>query len=82
MRDTMEVALVLSALRMAREARQPAPGLVFHSDRGSQYASAAHRTELEAHGILASMSGCYDNAVVESLFTTLTHELAMTHDWR
>jgi putative transposase len=63
MRDTMEVELVLSALRMAREARQPAPGLIFHSDRGGQYASAAYGAELTAHGMLASMSGkgnCYD----------------------
>ena len=63
MRDTMEVDLVTSALRMARDARNPAPGLIFHSDRGSQYASSAYRTELEAHGMLASMSGkgnCYD----------------------
>ena len=84
MRDTMEVDLVLSALRMAREARQPAPGLIFHSDRGSQYASAAHRTELATHGMLASMSGkgdCYDNAVAESFFATLEFELVMTHDW-
>ena len=84
MRDTMEVDLVLSALRMAREARQPAPGVIFHSDRGSQYASAAHRTELAAHGMLASMSGkgdCYDNAVAESFFATLEFELVMTHDW-
>ena len=84
MRDTMEVDLVTSALRMARDARQPAPGLIFHSDRGSQYASEAYRTELAAHGMLASMSGkgdCYDNAVAESFFATLEFELVMTSDW-
>ncbi len=84
MRDTLEVDVVLSALRMAREARRPAPGLIFHSDRGSQYASAAYRAELQAHGMLASMSGkgdCYDNAVAESFFATLEFELIMRHDW-
>ena len=84
MRDTLEVDGVLSALRMAREARRPAPGLIFHSDRGSQYASAAYRAELEAHGMLASMSGkgdCYDNAVAESFFATLEFELIMPSDW-
>ncbi len=84
MRDTLEVDLVLSALRMAREARRPAPGLIVHSDRGSQYASAAYRAELHAHGMLASMSGkgdCYDNAVAESFFATLEFELIMRHDW-
>jgi len=84
MRDTMEVDLVTSALQMAREARHPAPGLIFHSDRGSQYASEAYRTELTAHGMLASMSGkgdCYDNAVAESFFATLEFELIMQHDW-
>jgi putative transposase len=84
MRDTMEVDLVTSALRMARDARNPAPGLIFHSDRGSQYASAAYRAELEAYGMLASMSGkgnCYDNAVAESFFATLEFELIMKHDW-
>ena len=84
MRDTMDVDLVTSALRMAREARQPAPGLIFHSDRGSQYASAAYRTELAAHGMLASMSGkgdCYDNAVADRFFATLEFELVMMHDW-
>ena len=84
MRDTLEVDLVTSALQMARDARQPAPGLIFHSDRGSQYASDAYRTELTAHGMLASMSGkgdCYDNAVAESFFATLEFELVMTHDW-
>ena len=84
MRDTMEVELVLGALRMAREARRPAPGLIFHSDRGSQYASGEYRQELARHGMMASMSGtgdCYDNAVAESFFATLEFELLMKHDW-
>jgi transposase InsO family protein len=84
MRDTLEVDLVLSALHMAREARHPAPGLIFHSDRGSQYASAAHREALAAAGMLASMSGqgdCYDNAVAESFFATLEFELLQQSDW-
>jgi transposase InsO family protein len=84
MRDTLEVELALSALRMAREARRPAPGLIHHSDRGSQYTSAAYRTELATHGMLASMSGkgdWYDNAVAESFFSTLEFELLMKNDW-
>lgn len=84
MRDTMEAELVVSALRMARDARHPAPGLIFHSDRGSQYASDEFRNELEAHGMIASMSGkgdCYDNAVAESFFATLEFELLMKSDW-
>jgi len=85
MRDTMEVELALGALRMAREARRPAAGLIHHSDRGSQYASTAYRTELAAHGMIASMSGtgdCYDNAVAESFFSTLEFELLMQSDWQ
>lgn len=84
MRDTMEVELALSALRMAREARRPAAGLIHHSDRGSQYAAGDYRAELEAHGMIASMSGkgdCYDNAVAESFFATLEFELIMRSDW-
>jgi putative transposase len=84
MRDHMETELVLSALRMAREARQPAPGLLHHSDRGSQYAAADYRQELEARGMIASTSGkgdCYDNAVAESFFATLECELIMRNDW-
>lgn len=85
MRETMEVELVLSALRMACDARRPGPGLIFHSDRGSQYASGEFRAELAAHGMLASMSGkgdCYDNAVAESFFATLEFELLMKRDWQ
>lgn len=84
MRDTLDVDVVLSALRMARAARHPAPGLIFHSDRGSQYASGAYRAELAAHAMQASMSrkgNCYDNAVAESFFSTLEFELVMTADW-
>jgi len=84
MRDTLEVELALSALRMAREARRPALGLIQHSDRGSQYASGAYRAELAAHGMVASMSrkgDCYDNAVAESFFSTLEFELLMRNDW-
>lgn len=85
MRDTMEVELALSALRMARAARRPASGLIHHSDRGSQYASDEYRTELAAHGMIVSMSGkgdCYDNAVAESFFSTLEFELLMQSDWQ
>ena len=84
MRDDRDVALALRALRMAREARQPAAGVLHHSDRGSQYAAGAYRAELAAHGMIASMSGtgdCYDNAVAESFFATLEFERIMKHDW-
>jgi putative transposase len=83
-RFNMGVDLVLSALRMAREARHPEPGVIFHSDRGSQYASGEYRAELAAHGMIASMSrkgDCYDNAVAESFFATLQFELLMKNDW-
>jgi putative transposase len=84
MRDTLEVDLALSALRMAQTARVPGLGLIHHSDRGSQYTAGDYRTELTAHGMIASMSGkgdCYDNAVAESFFSTLEFELQMKHDW-
>ncbi len=84
MREHMETELALSALRMAVEARRPLPGLIHHSDRGSQFASRDYRTELAAHGMIASMSGkgdCYDNAVAESFFATLEFELIMQNNW-
>jgi putative transposase len=69
--------IVLAALRMAIEARQPENTLIHHSDRGSQYTSAEFRQELAKHGIECSMSStgnCYDNAVVESFFGLLKRE--------
>jgi transposase InsO family protein len=75
---TLERELVLRALRQAVAQRRPAPGLLHHSDRGSQYACADYRELLAAHGMAASMSrkgDCWDNAVVESFFATLKNEL-------
>jgi putative transposase len=69
--------LGLTALDMATRSRKPAPGLIFHSDRGSQYASADFQNTLAAHGMVASMSGkgnCYDNAPAESWFASLKVE--------
>ena len=74
MRATLEAELALAALRMALEDRQPAPGLVHHSDRGVQYACSAYQELLAAHGLEASMSrrgNCWDNAVAESFFARM-----------
>jgi putative transposase len=73
--------LVLSSLRMAILIRQPQPGLLHHTDRGGQYASAAYRATLRRAAIRQSMSradNCYDNAFAESCFGTLKRELEMT----
>ncbi len=69
--------LVLRALAMAVDRRAPAPGLVLHSDRGSQYASWDYQRTLRQLAIVCSMSrkgNCWDNAVVESFFATLKTE--------
>jgi putative transposase len=77
LQETMTQDLVLSALRKAVAARRPATGLIFHSDRGSQYASSAVRDVLSLNGMLQSMSrpgNCYDNAVSESWFAAFKTE--------
>jgi len=84
MRETLDAELALAALRMALATRRPAPGLVHHSDRGSQYASADYQALLTAHRVVASMSkrgDCWDNAVAESFFATLETELLLEADW-
>lgn len=84
MRDTLDAELAISALEMAITTRRPAPGLIHHSDRGSQYACADYRVALERHGMRASMSrkgNCWANAVAESFFATLELELIMKHRW-
>lgn len=77
MSDRINGALVLDALTMALGHRCPAPGLIHHSDQGMQYAGGDYRALLHAHGLRASMSrkgNCYDNAPVESFFSTLKNE--------
>jgi transposase InsO family protein len=71
-------ALTIRALTMAIQRRRPAPGLIFHSDRGCQYASWEYQRLLRGSGVVCSMSrkgNCWDNAVVESFFGTLKTEL-------
>jgi len=78
MSDRIDTALVLSALKMALVHRKPPANLLFHSDRGIQYASTEYRHALEQAGLLASMSrkgNCYDNAAMESFWSTLKLEL-------
>ena len=73
----MKQALVVRALMMGINLRQPPPGLLHHSDRGSQYASRVYRQLLKQHGMLASMSrkgNCWDNAPVERFFGSLKRE--------
>ena len=77
LRTRLNQELTLSALRMALSHRRPAAGL-HHSDRGLQYACAAYQQLLQHAGLIPSMSrvgDCWDNAVVESFFGTLTKEL-------
>ena len=78
MASHMRAELVNNALAMALWKRKPPKGLVWHTDRGSQYASESHRNILKDHGITQSMSrqgDCWDNAVAESFFHTLKTEL-------
>ncbi len=76
--DRITHELVLSALHMAVRQRQPSLGLLHHSDRGCQYTCADYQSELSRRGLQVSMSrrgDCYDNAVVESFFSSLKAEL-------
>ncbi len=73
----MKKALVIRALMMAINLRQPPPGLIHHSERGSQYASHTYQTLLKQHGMICSMSrkgNCWDNAPVERFFSSLKRE--------
>ncbi|MDX2055223.1 MAG: IS3 family transposase [Polyangiaceae bacterium] len=77
--ERMTASLVCNAFDMATALRVPPPGLIFHSDRGSQYASAAFRSMLQPYEVVQSMSrkgNCWDNAVTESFFASLKKELA------
>lgn len=83
MDTTLERSLLLSALWMALRGRAPQIGLLCHSDRGSQYASADYQKALQDAGAVCSMSrrgNCWDNAVTESFFSSLKRELV--HGYR
>lgn len=74
--------LVITAFKNALVRRRPVGGLIFHSDRGSQYCSKAFQKLIKCAGAVQSMSGtgcCYDNAITESFFGTLKRELV--HHW-
>lgn len=84
MAPAMPTELVASALRMALQQRRPPPGLLLHSDRGSQYASQDYQALLDQHGIVCSMSrkgNCWDNAVMERFFLNLKMERVWQHNY-
>jgi len=83
--DRLKKDLALRALKMALTRRRPPPGMIHHSDRGSQYCSVDYQVELRKRGLLVSMSGkgnCYDNAVVETFFKTIKSELIWPVAWQ
>jgi len=83
--DHMRASLVEDALKMALKSRRPQPGLIFHSDRGSQYTSRSFRLLLAQNQVRQSLSRpgqCWDNAVAESFFGTLKTELVHRHAWQ
>jgi putative transposase len=84
MADHMRTELVTDALQMALAHRRPDPGLIWHSDQGSQFVSLAFGQQARAAGIaqsIGSRGDCYDNAVAESFFATLKKELVHGRSW-
>lgn len=80
MADSLRGELTVEALTMAIARREPKPGLLHHSDRGTQYCAGAYRSLLASRGMVASMSragDCHDNAPMESFWSTLKKELTM-----
>jgi putative transposase len=85
MNQCIDTQLVLASWNMAANHRHPANQLLFHSDRGCQYASAQFRNALQQVNALPSMSrraNCYDNAAMESFWSTLKHELVYRSHFR
>jgi putative transposase len=84
MADHMRTELVTDALQMALAQRRPEPGLIWHSDQGSQFVSLAFGQQARAAGIAQSMGSkgdCFDNAIAESFFATLKKELIHGRSW-
>jgi transposase InsO family protein len=85
MADHLRSSLPQQALSRALQTRRPCQGLLHHSDRGIQYASHEYRSLLQSNQLLSSMSAqgnCYDNAAMESFFSTLKTELLHRQDWQ
>ena len=84
MSATPDKQVAVAALQMAVAQRQPAPGVIHHTDQGALDTSGAYQQVLAQQGLVASMSrkgNCYDNAVVESFFSTLKNELVHDRDY-
>jgi len=84
MANNLKTELVLDAVNMAIYNRRPAPGLIHHSDRGSQYTSVEFGSRLKEAGVLPSMGSvadAYDNSMAESFVSTLKRELIHRHSW-
>ena len=82
--DSLDTQIILDSLQMAMDKAGPDAEVIFHSDRGSQYASEAYRKMLKAHHAKPSMSrkgNCYDNAYVESWFGSFKKEWLYRHDY-
>ncbi|MFT5726848.1 MAG: putative transposase [Desulforhopalus sp.] len=82
--DRIKKELVMKALEMAIGRRRPAPGLLFHSDRGSQYCSKAFQRMLKNNGMVCSMSrkgNCWANSVAESFFSSLKTERVFDYSY-
>jgi transposase InsO family protein len=74
----LDASLAVAALEMAVRQRRPSPGVIHHSDRGIQYASAEYRDRLAVHGMTPSMSragNCYDNGAMEAFWSTIKNEM-------
>jgi putative transposase len=83
--NRMTVDLTLDALNQAYQAQKPSKGLIHHSDRGSQYASAEYRKQLKSYRMIRSMSrkgNCYDNACIESFHSILKRELVYRYKFQ
>ena len=84
MANNLRTELVLDAVNMAIYTRRPSPGLIHHSDRGSQYTSVEFGSRLREEGLLSSMGSvadAYDNSMAESFVSTLKRELIHRHSW-
>ena len=84
MSNSLRTELVVDALNMAIYTRRPQPGLIHHSDRGSQYTSVEFGSRLRKEGLLPSMGSVadvYGNSMAESFVSTLKRELIQRHSW-